>query len=117
MLQAELTIDWSLIDIKKIEAQALAIAQEYQPEKIILFGSYATGNPTPDSDVDLLIILDTKESTWELSVKISLMLKHSYPMDIIVRTPQDIAKRLRHGDFFIMDIMENGKVLYERTCK
>lgn len=117
MLQAELSTGWSLIDIKKIEAQALAIAKQYQPEKIILFGSYATGNPTPDSDVDLLVIIDTKRSTWELGVEISLMLKHSFPLDIIVKTPQEIIKRLNYGDFFIRDIVEKGKVLYERTGK
>jgi len=94
-----------------------AIVKKYRPEKIILFGSYANGIPTPHSDVDLLIIMNSDRSTWDLSVEISTMLKHTFPMDIVVRTPQEIARRLEFGDFFIKDIMENGKVLNERSGK
>ena len=102
-------------DIKEIKKQAQLIAQKYKPEKIILFGSYAKGNIIPDSDIDLMVIINTQASTWDIGVDISLMLKHTFPMDIIVRTPKEIAKRLKYGDFFIMDIMKNGKVLYERN--
>ena len=103
------------INISEINDKVQVIVRKYSPDKIMLFGSYAKGNPSPDSDVDLLVIIDTKQSTWELAVEISLALKHSFPMDIIVRTPQEIARRLKYGDFFIKNIMENGKVLYERV--
>lgn len=103
------------VDMKEINDKVQAIAEKYRPDKIILFGSYATGNSAPDSDVDLLVIIDTKRSTWDIAVEISLMLRHSFPMDIIVRTPQEIARRLKYGDFFIKDIIDNGQVLYERT--
>lgn len=103
------------INIKEVEKKALAIAGKYRPDKIVLFGSYATGNPNRDSDVDLLVIVNTKQSTWDLAVDISLSIEHSFPMDIIVRTPQEIARRRQFGDFFIQDIMANGKVLYERA--
>jgi len=103
------------ISINEINDKAQVIVSKYKPDKIMLFGSYANGDPSPDSDVDLLVIIDTKKSTWDLAVEISLALKHSFPMDILVRTPQEIARRLKHGDFFIRNIMENGKVLYERV--
>ena len=99
--------------MKDLHEKVEAIVKKYRPEKIILFGSHANGIPTPDSDVDLLVIMDTDQSTWDLGVEISAMLKHTFPMDIIVRTPQEIARRLKCGDFFIKDILENGKVLYE----
>ncbi len=99
------------IEMKEIRNKVKAITEKYGPEKIILFGSYAAGNATPASDVDLLVIVNTKRSTWDLAVEISSSLKHSFPMDILVRTPQEIARRLKYGDFFIRDIMEKGKVL------
>ncbi len=102
------------IAIKEIEEKVRPIIEKYRPDKIILFGSYAAGNPTPASDVDLLVIVDTNQSTWDLSVEISLSVKHTFPMDILVRTPQEIAKRLEYGDYFIRDILEKGKLLYER---
>ncbi len=105
----------SVVDISEIKDKANQIAQAYDPQRIVLFGSYAEGAPTHDSDVDLLVIMDTKKPAWNMAVEISLMLNHTFPMDIIVKTPQYIARRLRLGDFFIKDIMEKGKVLYERT--
>ncbi len=91
------------------------IVNKFDPDKIILFGSYATGKPTVESDLDLLIILNTEKSTLETSIDISLAIAHNFPMDIIVRTPREINRRLNSGDFFIKDVIENGKVLYERT--
>lgn len=103
------------VEMNEIKDKVQTIAEKYEPDKIILFGSYAAGNPTSDSDVDLLIIMDTTRSTWDLAVEISSTLKHSFPMDILVRTPQEITKRLEYGDFFIRDIIDRGKVLYERA--
>jgi len=101
------------IDMEEVKSRVRLIVKKYQPEKILLFGSYAHGTPNLDSDADLLVIMDTKQSTLDLAAEISMSFKHTFPVDIIVRTPQEIAKRIAHGDFFIQDIMENGKVLYE----
>ncbi len=91
------------------------IVEELQPEKIILFGSYAHGTPTPDSDVDLLVIMETdapsKERSWAVS---RLLLPRPFPVDILVRTPQEIERALARGDFFIREIITHGRVLYER---
>jgi len=90
------------------------IAQELHPEKIILFGSFAYGKPTPNSDVDLLVIMDTdipeKERSWAVS---RLLLPRLFPVDILVKTPQEIQVALSNGDFFIQEILTYGKVLYE----
>lgn len=102
-------------NMDEIKSQTKHIVKTFDPEKIILFGSYAHGNPSSQSDVDLLIIIDTNESSFTLSSKISLILEHSFPLDIIVKTPEQIKKRLQKGDFFIEDIINHGKVIYERT--
>ena len=83
---------------------------------MILFGSYAYGAPTPDSDVDLLVILDTDASATERYLAVSRSLyPRPFPVDIIVKTPGEIERALRVGDFFIKEILSQGRVLYERT--
>lgn len=92
------------------------IAETLKPEKIILFGSYAYGNPTPDSDVDLLVIMKTKASQKDRYLAVSRVLRpRQFPIDIIVKTPGEINKALKNqGNFFIREILAKGKVLYER---
>jgi uncharacterized protein len=91
------------------------IAHELRPEKIILFGSYAYGKPTPDSDVDLLVIMETEKQsndrTWEVA---RLLIPRPFPVDILVRTPAEIEQAFAKGDFFIKEIVTQGQVLYER---
>jgi predicted nucleotidyltransferase len=91
------------------------IVDELKPEKIILFGSYAYGKPTPHSDVDLLVVLKTNLTLKERSWKVSrLLLPRPFPVDILVKTPKEIEKALKSGDFFMQEIFTRGKVLYER---
>ena len=91
------------------------IAQALRPDKIILFGSYANGTPTPDSDVDLLVVMNTTASSKERSWAVSkLLIPRPFPVDILVRTPKEIKLALGKGDFFIEEIVTQGKVLYER---
>ena len=92
------------------------IVDELNPEKIILFGSYAYGNPTPNSDVDLLVVLKTNASLKERSWKVSrLLLPRPFPVDILVKTPKEVEKALQSGNFFLQEILNRGKVLYERN--
>jgi predicted nucleotidyltransferase len=80
-----------------------------RPQKIILFGSYAYGNPTPDSDVDLLVVMETKASRKERFLAVSrLLMPRPFAVDIIVRTPQEIETALKRNDFFIDEIMSQG---------
>lgn len=93
------------------------IVTELKPEKIILFGSYAYGNPTPDSDVDLLVIMQTsiKRQVDRYVLVSNLLNPRQFPVDIIVHTPAEIQHALSlKGNFFIREIMANGKALYEK---
>ena len=84
-----------------------------QPKKIILFGSYAYGTPSPDSDLDILVIMDTNKRPAERILDVSRLLRpRPFPMDILVRTPGEITAALKHKDSFIQEILTNGKVLY-----
>lgn len=93
------------------------IVTELKPEKIILFGSYAYGNPTPDSDVDLLVIMKTTAREIDRYVAVSnLLYPRQFPVDILVKTPKEInAEARKRGNFFMREILSKGKVLYERS--
>ena len=98
----------------KIRSFCDAVARRFHPRQIILFGSYAYGRPTADSDVDLLVILPrTRERGERMSVRIRHAVPRDFPLDLLVRTPSEMAKRLRWGDDFFLEIMEKGKVMYE----
>src|SRR6266542_1150786 len=85
------------------------IVSELKPEKIILFGSYAYGNPTPDSDGDLLVIMDTKASYKERYLAVARLLRpRSFPVDIIVKTSKEIEKALKTNSFFTKEIYTKG---------
>jgi predicted nucleotidyltransferase len=92
------------------------IVAELKPEKIILFGSYAYGNPTPDSDVDLLVIMKTRAREIDRYVAVSnLLYPRQFPVDILVKTPKEIeAEFKKRGNFFMREILTKGKVIYER---
>ncbi|MEW5718292.1 MAG: nucleotidyltransferase domain-containing protein [Chloroflexota bacterium] len=88
---------------------------ECQPEKIILFGSYAYGKPKPHSDLDLLIVMNSRKSAFARHKQISnLFPQRLFALDILVKTPTEIAHRLEIQDPFFRKILTRGKVLYER---
>lgn len=89
------------------------IAEAYHPEKIILFGSHAYGKPTPESDVDLLIVMDYEGYPIEQTLKIDTELDIVTPVDLLVYTPQEVKERLKDRDMFMVQIFERGKVMYE----
>src|SRR5215475_10931349 len=89
------------------------IAREFKPEKIILFGSHAYGQPTPESDLDVLVVMQFAGDPLEQAVTILNRLNMLIPIDLLVRTPQQIRQRLEMGDSFMRDIIERGKVMYE----
>lgn len=91
------------------------IVQTLHPQKIILFGSYVYGTPTPDSDVDLLVIMETSASPSERYLTVSRLLRpRPFPVDILVKTPSEIDIALKTGDFFVGEIVSQGRVVYER---
>ena len=92
------------------------IADALHPEKIILFGSHAYGQPSQDSDVDLLVVLKTRASPKERYLTVCRLLRpRPFAVDLLVKTPQEIKTALKRGDFFIEEIVTHGRVLYERS--
>ena len=91
------------------------IVDELHPEKIILFGSYANGNPTPDSDVDLMVVMETTEGSTQRYITVSsLLYPRMFPVDIWVKTPEEVETAIRKGDLLIEEIIRTGQVIYER---
>ena len=93
------------------------IVKEIQPEKIILFGSYARSDFNSDSDLDLFIIKDSDESTRILRRKIDALLRgRRFSIDLLVRTPEDVARNMRsENPFYLHHIFKYGKTLYEKS--
>jgi len=89
------------------------IVRQFRPQKIILFGSYAYGQPMPDSDIDLLVVMPFEGSSREQAAKIRSHIETPGALDLLVRTPEQISERLAMDDFFVREITEQGKVLYE----
>ncbi len=96
--------------IRKLARQ---IAERFQPERIILFGSYAYGQPHPDSDVDLLVVMPARNEI-DQACRIRLAVDHPFPLDLIVRTPDNLRWRVKEGDWFLREITSRGKLLYEK---
>jgi predicted nucleotidyltransferase len=87
------------------------IVDHFDPEKIVLFGSRSTGSSRTDSDVDLLVIMDTSESPIQRAIEVKRASRPRFvSMDVLVKTPEEVEARLERGSFFL----EQGKVLYER---
>jgi len=102
---------------KVILDMAEKIKKEYKPEKIILFGSFAYGMPTRDSDIDMLIVKRTKKKSmdrWFTLKKLCQDPNRGIPFSPLVFTPKELEYRLSLGDDFIKEILEKGKILYKR---
>jgi predicted nucleotidyltransferase len=92
------------------------IVERFSPDKVILFGSHAYGEPKPWSDVDLLVVMDTQLTPRQQRLEISRFLRdRTFGIDIIVRTPADLADRVANRDYFLKEIVTRGKVIYART--
>ncbi len=93
---------------------AREVAERFKPDKIILFGSYAYGTPHEDSDVDILVVMPARDEI-SLAVRIRMAVWAPFPMDLIVRTPKRLARRIALGDSFVREITSQGKTLYEKA--
>jgi predicted nucleotidyltransferase len=101
----------TMADIQKVADQ---IAERFHPEKVILFGSHAYGTPAPDSDVDLMVVMDTDDPMHTAGL-ISAGIDHPFSMDILVYRPSDMAEYLQEGAIFATRVMTKGKILYEAS--
>ncbi len=97
---------------------AETICRKYKPQKIVLFGSYARGRPTEDSDIDLFIVKETDARMVDRFVEVKRLIydpQLRIPVSPLVYTPQELEERLNMGDDFVKEIMSEGMVLYEET--
>lgn len=106
-------------EIKTILSEIVEkLKSEYNPLKIILFGSYAYGNPTEDSDIDLLILKNTEKRRVDRFVGVKRIIynpNRKIQVSPLIYTPDELEERLRIGDDFIKEIFQKGVVLYERA--
>src|SRR5215510_12137011 len=100
------------VPMRVIRRFARQVAERFQPEKIILFGSHAYGTPHANSDVDILVVMPARNQ-HDQAVKIRWEIPAPFPMDLIVRTPHNLRWRLAEKESFHTEIMTKGKVLYE----
>ena len=102
-----------MVSTDKIRNFAQQIGHTFHPEKVLLFGSFARGGQTIDSDVDLLIVMNFTGKAHQIATQIRSKLRPDFPVDLLVRTPAQIRQRLDMGDCFIKEITQKGSVLYE----
>jgi predicted nucleotidyltransferase len=103
-----------MVPRREIEATCADIVREFAPLKVILFGSYAYGKATEDSDVDLLVVMPcAAEEGRRLAVQIRQRIPRRFRMDLLVRSPEEIAYRVALNDWFLREVLEKGHVLYE----
>jgi len=101
-----------MVDMKQIDDLTSQIAREFSPERIILFGSHAYGQPGNDSDVDILVVLPFKGKPVRKAIEIRNKINAGIPLDLIVRTPEQLAERIAQNDWFMREILERGLTLY-----
>src|SRR5437870_11385010 len=90
------------------------VVEKFHPDKVILFGSHAYGRPDADSDVDLLVVMAAANQINQ-AVRIGLSVPAPFPLDLIVRTPENLAYRLKWNDWFLREVVDRGIVLYDAT--
>ena len=102
-----------MVNRRNIRAFVKQVVERFHPRQVILFGSYAYGKPTADSDVDLLVVMPHEGHAAVQAARIRKDVRAGFPMDLVVRSPKEIRRRLAMGDVFIGEIMKRGQPLYE----
>ena len=103
----------SIAEMSDIQSVVRQIVNQFQPEKVILFGSYAYGKPSEDSDVDLLVVMDCEKRPIRVAAEISAAVDHAFPLDILVRKPDEFQESFERGGNFATEVLTEGHVLYE----
>ncbi len=101
-----------MLSFAPIHALSAQIAAMFQQERIILFGSYAYETPGQDSDVDRLVIMPYTRHAVYQAAAILTQVKPTFPVDVLVRTPEEVIERIVQGDYFLREVVERGRVLY-----
>jgi uncharacterized protein len=103
-----------MITQEAIEAVCNQIAKQFDPDRIILFGSYAHGTPNQDSDVDLLILMPFEGKPHHMASRIRRLVKIPFPVDLLVKTSESAQTAYEQYCPFMRSAFNHGKVLYER---
>jgi predicted nucleotidyltransferase len=103
----------STITLNEVQRVVRQIVERFHPQKVILFGSYANGNPTEDSDVDLLVVMDTDEEPIHTAARIAAAVDHPFALDILVFRPSALQSSFDRKGVFATEVMTKGVVLYE----
>jgi predicted nucleotidyltransferase len=104
-----------MVTARQILNLADEIAKNFSPQKIVLFGSYAYGKPNEDSDVDLMVVMPHRGPGHRTATKIRLATDHPFPLDLLVRTKNELQQRALIEDWFIIEILEKGLTLYDSS--
>lgn len=99
---------------KEIKRISDVIVKKYKPKKVILFGSCANGKLKPSSDIDIMIIKNTRKKHVERIKEVLSMVDSKLPMDVLVYTPKEFKKEIDLGEFIFQDINKEGKLLYDQ---
>lgn len=102
-----------MVTARRIQDYVGKVVQQFHPDRVVMFGSYASGSQRKDSDVDLLVVMQHRGAAAEQAARIRRSIRAGFPLDIIVRSPAAIRRRLAMGDGFIREILEKGKILHE----
>ena len=101
-----------MVAMSEITEFARRVGEEFKPHRIILFGSHASGSADADSDVDLLVVMPYEDKSWYAATAIRERVRPGFPLDLLVRSPEEVQGRVALGDPFLRDITESGRVLY-----
>lgn len=95
-------------------ARVIEALKEYDPERIILFGSRARGEEDSYSDLDLVLIKETQERFLDRLEKVFELVQPDFALDVLVYTPEEWARMKEEGNSFVEMVLEEGKIIYER---
>ena len=101
-----------MVSSQEIRDLGAYLAREYKPERIVLFGSYAYGSPREDSDVDLLMVMPYEGNALGKAVEIVREVRTPFAIDLVIRSPEELQRRLAWGDTFLLGVLGKGRVLY-----
>ncbi len=102
-----------MIPMPDIQRYCEGIAAAFKPRRIILFGSYAYGKPTEDSDVDLMVVMPRKRYRRDLDLRIRRKVAAPFPLDVLVEPEDRLQRRIADRECFILDVTEKGRTMYE----
>lgn len=103
-----------MVTEREILDLAKRIERQFSPERVVLFGSYAYGTPGPHSDVDLLVVMPFEGKPSRLAMDMWRQTRPAFPVDLVIRRPDDLARQYAEWDPLVREALDNGKTLYER---